>query len=282
MSTMTDTTAAIDIAARGYRLALRAPLPLRLDLSGVGPATLGALAPAEVAALMVPFGAGRAPLGDLFTVEEGAPGALVLSGDARLDGVGAGLFAGEIHVEGPVGVRAGAGMGGGLLHIQGPAGDSLGAGLAGGRIELSGDAGADVAGALPGERRGMTGGTIAISGSAGPRLGARLRGGLVLVAGDAGPRAAEGLIAGTLAVAGRLGPGAGRGMRRGTLLLAAPPEAPAPGFVEAGPQDFIVLALLARRVPELAALFGGRLSPRAVRLVGDRLAGGEGEMLVLQ
>lgn len=278
MMTMTAT----DNTPRGYRLSLRTPLAARLDLTGIDPVALGALVPAEVAALRVPYGAGLAPVGDLFAVEEGAPGVLVLSGDDRLDGVGAGLAAGEIHVEGPVGVRAGAGMSGGLLRIQGSAGDSLAAGLAGGRIEVSGDAGADVGGALPGERRGMAGGTVAIAGSTGPRLGARLRGGLVLVAGDAGPRAAEGLIAGTLAVAGRLGPGAGRGMRRGTLLLAAPPDAPAPGFVEAGPQDFIMLALIARRVPELAALFGGRLSPRAVRLVGDRLAGGAGEMLVLQ
>lgn len=276
------TATVTDMAPRGYRLVLRVPLAARLDLSGVGPASLGALAPGEVAAHRVPFGAGVAPLGDLFTVEEGAPGVLVLSGDARLDGVGAGLEAGEIHVEGPVGVRAGAGMSGGLLRIQGPAGDSLAAGLSGGRIEVAGDAGADVGGALPGERRGMTGGTVFIAGSVGPRLGGRLRGGLVLVAGDAGPRAAEGLIAGTLAVAGRLGPGAGRGMRRGTLILAAPPEAPASGFVEAGPQDFVMLALLARRAPELAALFGGRLPRRAVRLVGDRLAGGQGEMLVLQ
>ena len=271
-----------DMAPRGYRLSLRAPLAARLDLSGIGPDALDALAAAEVAALQVPLGAGVAPLGDLFTVEEGAPGMLVISGDARLDGVGAGLAAGEIRVEGPVGVRAGAGMSGGLLRIHGSAGDSLAAGLSGGRIEVAGDAGADVGGALPGERRGMSGGTVSIAGSVGPRLGARLRGGLVLVGGDAGPRAAEGLIAGTLAVAGRLGPGAGRGMRRGTLLLATPPEAPAPGFVDAGPQDFIMLALLARRVPELAAVFGGRLSGRAVRLVGDRLAGGEGEMLVLQ
>ncbi|MFG1299621.1 formylmethanofuran dehydrogenase subunit C [Xanthobacter sp. V3C-3] len=271
-----------DMAPRGYRLSLRAPLSARLDLSGIGPDALDALVAAEVAALQVPLGAGVAPLGDLFTVEEGAPGVLVISGDARLDGVGAGLAAGEIRVEGPVGVRAGAGMSGGLLRIHGSAGDSLAAGLSGGRIEVAGDAGADVGGALPGERRGMSGGTVSIAGSVGPRLGARLRGGLVLVGGDAGPRAAEGLIAGTLAVAGRLGPGAGRGMRRGTLLLATPPEAPAPGFVDAGPQDFIMLALLARRVPELAAVFGGRLSGRAVRLVGDRLAGGEGEMLVLQ
>jgi len=101
------------------------------------------------------------------------------------------------------------------------------------------------------------------------------------VGGDAGPRAADGLIAGTLAVAGRLAAGAGRGMKRGTILVAAAPDAPAPGFVSTGSHDLVMLALLGRRVPEFAGLFGG-LSGRAERLVGNRLAGGTGEILVLQ
>jgi formylmethanofuran dehydrogenase subunit C len=71
-------------------------------------------------------------------------------------------------------------------------------------------------------------------------------------------------------------------MRRGSLLLAQAPETPAPGFVDTGSHDFIALLLLARRVPELAALFGGGLSGRARRLAGNRLAGGEGEILLLQ
>jgi formylmethanofuran dehydrogenase subunit C len=70
-------------------------------------------------------------------------------------------------------------------------------------------------------------------------------------------------------------------MKRGTILAATAPEAPAPGFVSTGPHDLVMLALLARRVPELAGLFGG-LTGRAERLVGNRLAGGTGEILVLQ
>lgn len=265
----------------GHRLTLRAPLAVRADLSGITPAALAALTSAEVARLPVPFGAGTAALGDLFDVTAGVDGTLVIGGDRKLDFVGARLGADEIRVEGPVGAFAGSGMTGGHLVIEGDAGDGLGAGLAGGRIDVTGSAGARVAGALPGERQGMKGGVLHVAGSVGERLGARLRGGLVLVGGDAGPQAADGLIAGTLAVAGKLGAGAGRGMKRGSILLATPAEDLAPGFVATGPQDFVMLALLARRVPELAAVFGGGMSGRAERQVGDRLAGGEGEILVL-
>lgn len=265
----------------GFRLTLRAPLTARVDVSGLLPETLAGTSPAEVAARTVPFGAGAALVGDLFQVSAEADDALVVSGDRRLDFVGAGLFAGVIRVEGSVGAFAGAGMRGGRLEISGDAGDGLAAGLTDGRIEVFGNAGKDIGGPQPGERLGMRGGVVSIAGSVGEGLGARLRGGLILVGGDAGPRAADGLLAGTVAVAGHLAPGAGRGMKRGSILLSAPPEQLAPGFVEAGPQDFIALKLLARRVPELAALFGGQLTGRALRLVGNRLAGGEGEVLIL-
>lgn len=265
----------------GYRLSLRAPLEARVDLSALSPAALTGLDDSAVARLSVPYGAGRMALGDLFEVKREAADALILSGDPRLDFVGAKLNDGEILVEGPVGALAGAGMTGGRLKVEGDAGEGLACGLEGGSIIVTGSAGARLGGALPGERAGMRGGLVQVFGAAGPQLGARMRGGLVLVAGDGGPDAAFDLIAGTLAVAGRLGPGAGAGMRRGTLILAQEPDAPASGFVENGAHDLVMLALLSRRVPELATLFGGTLSGRVTRRVGDRLAGGRGEMLVL-
>lgn len=266
----------------GYRLKLRAPLDARLDLSGITPAALADLSPDEVARKDVFLGAQRVALGAVFEVTTGASEALVVSGDPRLDCVGADLAGGEILVEGPVGAQAGARMTGGRLVVRGDAGDGLAAGLVAGRIEVSGSAGARLGSALPGERLGMRGGLVQVAGGVGAGLGERLRGGLVLVAGDAGPGAATDLIAGTVAVAGRLGPDAGRGMRRGSLLLGQAPDGLAPGFVDTGSHDLVALLLLARRVPELAALFGGGLSGRARRLAGNRLVGGEGEILLLQ
>lgn len=265
----------------GFRLTLKAPLAARVDASSLLPAALADASVTDVAARSLPFGTGTALLGDLFAVEATEQDGLVISGDRRLDHVGAGMTAGEVRIEGSVGAAAGAGMSGGRLTISGDAGDGLAAGLSGGRIEVFGNAGDRVGGPQPGERQGMRGGVVSIAGSVGDGLGARLRGGLILVGGNAGTGAADGLLAGTLAIAGRLGPGAGRGMKRGTVLVATAPDALAPGFIEAGPQDFIALKLLARRVPDLAALFGGQLSGRAVRLVGNRLAAGEGEILVL-
>lgn len=266
----------------GYRLKLSAPLEARLDFTGVTPAALAGLGAAGVARREVLLGNRRVALGALFAVSEVASEALVVSGDPRLDFVGADLTEGEILVEGPVGALAGARMAGGRLVVRGDAGESLAAGLVAGRIEVSGAAGPRLGCALPGERLGMRGGLVHVAGNVGPGLGERLRGGLVLVGGDAGAGAALDLVAGTIAVAGRAGPDAGRGMRRGTLLLGSAPEELAPGFVDTGSHDFVALLLLARRVPELARLFGGGLSGRARRLAGNRLAGGEGEILVLQ
>lgn len=266
----------------GYRLTLTAPLEARLDVSGITPAALAGLGADEVARKAVFLGSRRVALGELFEVRAAESEALVVSGDPRLDFVGADLSQGEIVVEGPVGALAGARMSGGRLAVRGDAGEGLAAGLAGGRIEVSGRAGARLGCALPGERLGMRGGLVHVAGDVGPGLGERLRGGLVLVGGDAGADAATDLIAGTVAVAGRLAPGAGRGMRRGTILLAQAPEALAAGFVDTGSHDLVALRLLAHRVPELAALFGGSLSGRAQRLAGNRLAGGEGEILLLQ
>ncbi|MCB4768079.1 formylmethanofuran dehydrogenase subunit C [Ancylobacter sp. Lp-2] len=260
-------------------LRLKAPLAARLDLEGVTPAALAGKALAEVEALALPHGGRSVPLGELFAVRAGGEGRLVIEGgDARLDGVGAGLSAGEIVVEGDVGAHAGRGLAGGLLRISGDAGDELAAGMTGGRIEVAGNAGARVGAAPSGARRGMAGGVVAIRGSAGIRAGERQRGGLIFVGGDVGDEAATDMIAGTLAVAGRFGAGTGRGMKRGTLLARTAPELPE-GFADTGTHDLVALRLMARRVPDLAALIGAAVTAR--RLVGDRLQGGLGEVLVL-
>lgn len=265
----------------GLQLDLKAPLATRVDFSGITPALLVRLGAGEASFFSVPCGAGRVALGDLFEVSATEGDALVIAGDPRLDFVGAGLEEGEIRVEGPVGAFAGQGMTGGILSIQGDAGEGLACDLKGGRITVSGAAGARLGGAAPGERTGMREGVVEVKGHAGPHLGERMRGGLILVGGDAGPDAAFGMIAGTVAVAGRLGPGAGQGLKRGTLLLAQEPEPPAAGVVDNGAHDLVALALISRRVPEIAALFGGPLSGRVRRKVGDLLAGGQGEMLIL-
>ncbi|MFG1428280.1 formylmethanofuran dehydrogenase subunit C [Roseixanthobacter glucoisosaccharinicivorans] len=265
----------------GYELRLRGSLAARLDLSGITPHALAELSRSEVERLPLAYGTTRLPLGELFAVVPAAEGVLRISGDPRLDFVGAALAPGEMMVSGPVGAFAGAQMVGGELIIEGDAGEGVGSGMSGGRIQVRGHVGARLGGPLPGARIGMSGGTIEIRGDAGPLAAANMRAGLMLVHGDVAEHAARGMIAGTIAIAGTLGPQAGAGMKRGTLLLAREPLLLGPGFGDAGEHDLIALHLLARRVPQLAELFGGGISGRARRYVGDRLAGGEGELLWL-
>ncbi|MCK0196294.1 formylmethanofuran dehydrogenase subunit C [Ancylobacter sp. 6x-1] len=263
----------------GLHLKPRAPFATRADLTGITPSGLAGLSRAEIERLAVPHGAARLPLAELFFVESGPDGVLLIEiGDERLDHVGAGLEAGEIIVDGAVGAWAGQGMSGGVLRIAGSAGAFLGAEMSGGVIELAGHAGERAGGASSGSRRGMSGGLLAIRGNAGPFLAERQRGGLITVGGAAGEGLATDMIAGTVAVAGGAGPQLGRGMKRGTVLLHAAPELPA-GFIDTGSHDMIALRLIARRVPELAGFLGGATHAR--RIVGDTLMGGQGEVLVV-
>lgn len=260
-------------------LRLKTPLAARLDVSGLTPATLAGLSAGQIAARTLPYGGRAVPLGDVFHVTGDAGERLVIEGgDARLDGVGSGLDAGEIRVEGTVGAHAGRAMSGGLLTIAGNAGDGLAGGMSGGRIVVDGDVGAHLGAAPSGARRGMEGGTVVVRGSAGARAGERQRGGLIVIAGNAGEGLATDMIAGTLAVAGRIGAGAGRGMKRGTVLVRAMPDLPE-GFADTGTHELVALRLMARRIPDLAGLIGA--ASHARRLVGDRMQAGTGEFLVV-
>ncbi|QFR31765.1 formylmethanofuran dehydrogenase subunit C [Ancylobacter sp. TS-1] len=262
----------------GVSLKPRAPLEARVDLSGITPAVICPLTLRELEHLPVPHGGRSVPLAELFFIEGAPEGVLLIEiGDARLDGVGAGMSEGELIVDGRVGAWAGRGMAGGVLRIAGDAGDFLGAEMSGGRIELAGHAGARAGAAGSGSRRGLSGGVLKIGGTAGPRAAERQRGGLIVIAGDAGDGLATDMIAGTVSVGGAIGPLAGRGMKRGTILAQARPELPA-GFVDTGVHELVALRLLARRVPELKDMLGGWTHAR--RIVGDTLMGGQGEVLM--
>ena len=262
----------------GAVLKPRAALEARVDLSGVTPGVLAALSLREIEQIALPCGGRALPLAELFFVERGPEGSVVIEiGDSRLDHVGAKMDGGELLVDGPVGAWAGFGMTGGVLRIAGGAGDFLGAELSGGRIKVAGHVGARLGAASSGSRRGMSGGVVRITGSAGPRAAERQRGGLIVIEGDAGEGLASEMIAGTVCVQGAIGPLMGRGMKRGTVFARTLPELPA-GFVDTGMQEMIALQLIARRVPDLGDFLGA--ATRARRLVGDVLLGGQGEVLV--
>lgn len=259
----------------GVILTARGAFETRVDLSGVLPGADG-----DLAKRPIPYGGRVVELGELFDVSgSGAERLTIEAGDARLDGVGAGLTKGEIVVRGDVGARLGRKMSGGVISVKGSAGAFAASEMSGGKIAIGGDAGERLGAADDGSRRGMSGGVVIVGGSAGARAGERLRGGVVVIEGDAAENAAADLIAGTLAVGGRLAGSAGRGMKRGTLFLRSA-EGLSGGFRDAGEHDLVLLRVLVRRSAELAAFLGPDVT-RARRFAGDLYAGGKGEALIV-
>ena len=208
-------------------LTLRAAPDGPLDLEGITPDRLAALSASEIAALPVWSGSRQTRLGDHFDVAgERAERLRIVGASTRLDGVGAGMTAGALLVEGIVGRRLGASMTGGTLDVRGNAGDDAGQAMAGGVLRIAGDAGDRLGAAGPGAAKGMRGGEIVVLGSAGTEAGARARRGLIVVGGDTGPGAARAMIAGTLLVLGRTGAGAALQNKRGSLVAVGPVEVP--------------------------------------------------------
>jgi formylmethanofuran dehydrogenase subunit C len=270
-----------------HRLQLRQPPALRVDARGLAPALLAALSMEAVLRLRLPQGRDELAVGDLFTVASSAEGSgepaprLVLEGDlSRFDALGAGMAAGTLEVDGPVGDATGQGMTGGRLHVHGPAGELTGCAMRGGWLEVDGDTGDFTAAARPGDLDGMTGGMLVIRGRAGERLADRMRRGTVAVFGDAGAFAGSRMVAGTLAVAGRCGAHAAWGMRRGTLVFAGPAPTPGPTFVPVPSEAEVFWHLLSRSLARCGGPFESMPGRRIERYVGDLAVQGQGEWVV--
>jgi Formylmethanofuran dehydrogenase subunit C len=244
-------------------LTLRAPLRHRVDVSSVAWSALPDLDAAGIGAQEVWVeDEGRAALGDLFEVR-GAPGPRIrLSGDlALMDGIGAGLTAGELVVDGDAGWYLGRRMTGGVIEVRGSAGPVAG-------------------GADPGAKRGMSGGEIIIHGSAGALAGAGLRRGLIVVLNDAGENAGRGMIAGSVLVFGTLGANPGLFSKRGSIVAFGahtPPGSYRYACTYRPPHLRVTLEYLRsrRRVP----VTPGQLTGRYRRYSGDLAELGAGEIL---
>jgi formylmethanofuran dehydrogenase subunit C len=209
-------------------LTLRAPPPAPLDASVIAPDRFAALSAREIAALSVWMGARTAALGDFFDVAGERSDKVRVIGDlARVHGIGTGMAAGALVIDGDAGRGVATEMRGGTAEVTGSVGDDAGVAMSGGTLRIRGNAGARLGGGLPGAAKGMTGGEIVVAGSAGAEAAARTRRGLVVVGGDVGERAARSMIAGTLVVLGRTGSRPGRQSKRGSIIaigeIAVPP-----------------------------------------------------------
>jgi formylmethanofuran dehydrogenase subunit C len=265
-----------------FKLVLRAPSAVPLELDGITPERVAGLTPLEVAKLPVQYGNRSEPLGTFFDVTPNRDrlAELHFAGDTQnVKSIGAGMSSGRVYVEGPVGMHAGRGMRGGSLVLDSNAGGWLGAEMSGGYIEVRGHAGDQVGAAYRGSRRGMTGGTIVIRGTAGDELGLLMRRGLIVVEGSCGEFASASMIAGTVVLLGEVGARCGAGMKRGTILTAREQPLP-PSFCHACDYlpAFVSVLLAQLRVLRVTVppAFGANL--RCFR--GDLLTGGRGEILV--
>ncbi|OYD82124.1 formylmethanofuran dehydrogenase subunit C [Azospirillum brasilense] len=269
----------------GVVLTIRDPAGPPIDMTGVLPERLAEGGREALAGLALVRGRGRHRLDALFTFQDGGPpGALTLRpGGAVLDGVGTGMTAGDIRVEGDCGAYAGSAMRGGTLTVEGSCGAFAAAGMTGGCLRVLGDAGDFLGAPLAGGTRGMSGGSVVVAGNAGDRVGERMRRGLIAVHGRVGSLCGARMIAGTIVVGAGCGPDPGQAMRRGSILLPRAPEPVPSGFSDGGMNDWLFLELVRKELIDGGAWPSGfpTAGTRARRLIGDRPAGGIGEVLIL-
>lgn len=208
-------------------LTLREPLDFALEADAIAPDRFAALAEIDAAKLPVWAGTRRAELGDFLDVRGARSMRVrVVGSTSRLHGLGSGMAAGELLVDGDAGSRVGASMRGGTIELRGNAGDDAGAAMSGGALRIAGSAGHRTGAGLPGASRGMTGGEIVVSGSVGRDTGTRIRRGLIVVGGDATDRTGRAMIAGTIIVLGRVHGAAGTLSKRGTIVAVGGLEVP--------------------------------------------------------
>jgi formylmethanofuran dehydrogenase subunit C len=266
------------------------PLTIAWTASGPGAVAADALRPDRlagrdapaVARLEIPVGNRAVPLGDLARVSGTLDdGHLVIEGDdlRALNDLGAGMTAGRLTVRGPVGARLGVNQSGGAIACEGDAGPWAGAGMSGGTLHIRGKSGDHLGGCLPGARKGMRGGVIVAAGPAGHDVGTAMRRGLIVLLADAGERLGRRLIAGSLFAFGTLAGPPGEGMKRGTIALFGPAPPLAPGFPLACRDRPPFLALYLRQL-RAWGIPVPRDAPPVVRHRGDRLEGGQGEILL--
>ncbi len=265
-------------------LAWKRATTLPVEADTLRPDALKGLSAGDASRLRMLVGNEWVEVGDLFEIEGDASDEIIhISGDLRcLKRLGMGMISGSMHIHGDVGEHLGRGMTGGTILVHGSAGDGAGMAMKGGWIHIRGDAGHRLGAAEPGRHIGMRDGVILVHGSIGDDAGSLMRRGLIAVSGTVGVNAGRGMIAGSIFAFGPVGIGLGLGMKRGTLAVFggnSPPIGPsfAPGGRDCPP--FVTIYLKQLRgwefpVPESA--FAGTFS----RYNGDRIEGGQGEILV--
>ena len=227
---------------------------------------------------------GSVAVAELFRIKTRSDERIVIEGDLSfLHGVGDAWTVRSLRIDGDVGGATGSRMRGGAIEVVGNASDHAGCQMRGGVLDIHGNAGEFAGGPTPGQRSGMRGGRMIIRGNAGHHTGHRMRRGTVIVSGDVGGGVGSDMVAGTVVVGGRVGKDLGAGMRRGTIVLRADKNHAAltdhnERFSSPRCQDLIITRLVANDLQIDAPEIAERLFGPTLRRLGDRSAGGQGEL----
>lgn len=216
------------------RLKLKKEPEFPLEADTISPDQFAGKTLADIKKLTVFHGNEEKTLGDFFDVSgksgELADLKIVIEGNlSNVKRIGEKMSAGEIIVNGDVGMHVGNHMTGGKILVNGNADDWAGAMLNGGELEITGDAGHYVGAAYRGFWKGMQNGTIKvhgrigdealtwvsgskpgkrfptlICGSAGSFLGIHSHGGTIIVEGDCNRCTGADQVRGTIVVKGKV------------------------------------------------------------------------------
>lgn len=198
----------------------------------------------EIKALPIWQGNAQKTIGDFFDVS-GTAGDVAADILIEISGptggvkrIGEGMTAGEIVVDGDVGMHCGAKMQGGKITVGGNADDWAGAMMKGGDLLIKGNAAHYCGAAYRGEWIGMTNGTITVEGQVGNDAMAWARNSKgkkwwpKLVCGGAGMFLGLHNHGGTIICNGDVGRRIGADMARGSIVVNGKPELMLPSFVK--------------------------------------------------
>ena len=246
----------------------------------------------DVRALTVYVGNTERTLGDFFKVsgkaaEKASEQLIVVDGEVPdVKHIGSGMTAGQVLVEGCVGMHAGAQMEGGELVVTGSASDWAGAEMKGGLLKIHGDAGNQLGAAYRGSPEGMTGGCIVVGGNVGMEAGAFMRRGMIVIQGDVGPFLGVHMNGGEIFVFGRAARrlGAEAKGNGGFIACLGEVEALLPTYVHDTTYrpDFMKLYLRQLWDQLGIAEAGEYLDTSFGRYRGDLAVGGTSEILVAE
>jgi formylmethanofuran dehydrogenase subunit C len=206
-------------------LSLKKELEVPVFAECISPDVFAGKSQEEIAQLQLWEGNRQRALSDLFKIEGESSdkpkemAVRILGELSKVRRIGACMTAGEIMVQGDVGMHVGEEMKGGTIVVEGNAGSWAGAAMKGGMIEVKRNAGDYIGGAYRGSVEGMKGGTIIIHGNAGVEVGCHMRKGVIRVHGEVNQFVGIRMKDGAILVQGKAGERAGAFMTGGKIVL---------------------------------------------------------------